>query len=326
MDTIGSSVDSSGWSGTGNLKYLTFQNAAQCSQDDTQKSTYATPRCKTIGDTAFWGCTSLQEIELPVSLTTIGHEAFRNCSGITKITVDNGTSDTSPFTPNAVSTLYKDLDLTKLPNLTFIDYEGFAGCSSLTSVTTSSHLSSLSKDTFKDCSGITSVTIDAATTTLNEACFSGCTRMATLTFNGTGVTFGKSCFNNCDALTRVTIPNNSILNETVFNGCDGLDDGVGVIVGTGVTFNKGKDSSAFLSCPTGTKIYLMEDEATYISRKNNNKYAEGWNFRSYSNDAGTPLDFYCFSATQPETTSSSWGYWHWENDIVGGTPVVWTQS
>lgn len=326
MDTIGSSVDSSGWSGTGNLKYLTFQNAAQCSQDDTQKETYATPKCTTIGESAFWGCTSLLEVELPVSLTTIGPKAFRNCSGITQITVDNGTSDTSPFTPNAVSTLNTDLDLTKLPNLTFMDFEAFAGCSSLTSVTTSSHISSLSKDTFKDCTKITSVTIDAATTTLNEACFSGCTRMATLTFNGTGVTFGKSCFNNCDALTRVTIPNNSILNETVFNSCDGLDDGVGVIVGTGVTFKKGKDSSAFLNCPTGTKIYLMEDEATYISRKNNNKYAEGWNFRSYSNGAGTPLDFYCFSATQPETTSTSWGYWHWENDIVGGTPKVWTQS
>ena len=319
MDTIGSAVDSWGWSGTSRLNTVSFKSAAEYGKDDTEKEAHATPSCTVIGESAFWGCTSLANIELPIGLTTIGPKAFRNCSGITNITIDSGTSASSPYTANPVTSLGKDVDLTKLPSLNFIDYEAFAG-SSVASLTTSSNIQSLGIDTFRDCKQLAAVTFDGALTTIGNTCFYGCSLLANVTFNGTGVSFGSNCFYNCDALTNIDIPNDSTINSLAFNNCNGLDNGR-VLVGTGVSFTGTKGDSAFKDCDAGTKIFLMEDYATYITRKNAGKYPEGWNVRSWNNDSGDALDFYCYSATQPQNPVQ--GFHYWEDEDHDGVPHIW---
>ena len=42
-----------------------------------------------IGDDAFYNCTSLTSISIPNSVTSIGEYAFRNCSSLTSITIPN---------------------------------------------------------------------------------------------------------------------------------------------------------------------------------------------------------------------------------------------
>ena len=317
IDTIGSSTDSQGWNSKGSLEKVRFKNAAEFSQDDTQKSTYATPRCTAIGEVAFWGSKTLKEIEFPVSLQTIGREAFEQCEGITDMSVDNGTSAVSPYAANPNTPLGTHLDLTKLPSLSSIGFEAFRDCKSLTALTTSSSITALANNTFNGCNKMATVTINSNTKTIGQSCFSGCTKLDTVTFQGTGVTFNNSAFSNCDSLKTISIPNDSKLGNSVFNSCDGLDDnaasGGGVIVGTGVTFNGQTSNSAFSNCPSGTKIYLMESAATYDN--SSNRYKVGWNYYSSTET----LNFYCYSYDEPTTSSQNYGFWH----MVSGVPTIW---
>ena len=62
-----------------------------------------------IGDVAFYKCSSLMSVTIPSSVTSIGDSAFFGCSGLTSVTI-----------PNSV---------------TSIELNAFSGCSGLTSVT-----------------------------------------------------------------------------------------------------------------------------------------------------------------------------------------------
>ncbi len=44
----------------------------------------------TIGEAAFWGCTSLPSVEIPESVTTIGNLAYYDCTGLQSIKLHDG--------------------------------------------------------------------------------------------------------------------------------------------------------------------------------------------------------------------------------------------
>jgi len=84
-----------------------------------------------IGNRAFYDCSSLTSITIPNSVTSIGNDAFEWCSSLTSITI-----------PNSV---------------TSIGNHAFDGCSSLTNITIPSSVTSIGNRAFYDCSSLTAM-------------------------------------------------------------------------------------------------------------------------------------------------------------------------
>ena len=82
------------------------------------------------------------------SVTSIGDDAFYNCSGLTSITI-----------PECV---------------TSIGSYAFSGCSSLTSITIPNSVTSISRYAFSGCSGLTSINIPNSVTSIGYYAFSSC--------------------------------------------------------------------------------------------------------------------------------------------------------
>lgn len=79
---------------------------------------------KEIGDTAFYGCSSLSSVEIPEGVTKIGDYAFVNCISLKSVKIPESVEE--------------------------IGEEGFAGCSSLSNVEISVKVK-LGKNAFNNC-------------------------------------------------------------------------------------------------------------------------------------------------------------------------------
>ena len=150
-----------------------------------------------IRSRAFSGCSSLNSITIPISVTIIHDKAFEGCSSLTSITI-----------PNSV---------------TFIGDEAFSGCSSLTDFTIPNSVTTINSYTFKDCIGLTSINIPNSVTSIGCGPFYGCTCLTNITIPKSVTTIDSYAFNNCSGLTSITIPNSvSSIGEAITEGCSGL--------------------------------------------------------------------------------------------------------
>jgi len=181
---------------------------------------------KTIGDHAFYDCTSLSSVTIPNSVTTIDDWAFAGCGALPSITI-----------PNSV---------------TSIGARVFQGCSNLATVRLGSQLSTIGDYAFHDCTSLSSINIPDNVTNLGQFAFLWCRSLTSVTI-GSGVTSLKAgTFHGCSSLTTITIPDNVIsiedaVNEYynglghgyrngpygVFTGCSSLTS---VTIGNGVSY------------------------------------------------------------------------------------------
>ncbi|MBO7240507.1 MAG: leucine-rich repeat domain-containing protein [Bacteroidaceae bacterium] len=115
------------------------------------------------------------------SVTSIGYEAFRNCYGLTSITI-----------PNSV---------TSIGNWAFHD------CSGLTSVVIGNSVTSIGYEAFRNCSGLTSVTIPNSVTSIGNNAFAYCSGLTSIEIGNSVTSIGEDAFYNCSGLTSVTIGN-----------------------------------------------------------------------------------------------------------------------
>ncbi|MCC8077993.1 MAG: leucine-rich repeat domain-containing protein [Oscillospiraceae bacterium] len=117
-------------SGTGAMKNYTFSTLAPWYSSRKSIATVVIGNgVTTIGEHAFYECSSLTSITIPDGVTSIGNSAFSSCS-LTSITIPDG--------------------------VTSIGQLAFSSCSSLTSITIPDSVTSISEHAFYKCSSLTS--------------------------------------------------------------------------------------------------------------------------------------------------------------------------
>jgi hypothetical protein len=111
-----------------------------------------------IGDSAFYNCTSLTSVTIPSSVTSIGDSAFGSCTSLTSVTIPSSVTSIGNF--------------------------AFQGCTSLTSVTIPDSVTIIRVSTCYNCTSLTSVIIPNSVTSIGSFAFSG-TSLTTVFYVGT---------------------------------------------------------------------------------------------------------------------------------------------
>ena len=160
---------------------------------------------KEIGIYAFSGCSSLQNVELPKDLITIGNGAFKNC-GLTSIEI--------PYTMTTIGwNLFANCNFTsvKIPNnIEYIDSDAFSGCSNLKEVSLPNKIQELSMHVFSDCINLESIEIPSSVTNIGYGAFNNCRSLKSIEIPEGVTNISDRAFYKCASLTNVSMPNSII--------------------------------------------------------------------------------------------------------------------
>ena len=135
------------------------------------------------GDITIWGRFTVDEV--PYRVTEIGYYAFKNCTGLTSITLPS--------------------------TLEVIDNEAFWGCTALTTISIPESLTTIKDYAFKDCTALTTISYSYGLFSIGNLkeiatyAFSGCTSLTSVWIPNSVTTIGNGAFRGCTSLERVYI-------------------------------------------------------------------------------------------------------------------------
>ena len=218
-----------------------------------------------IGDDAFCNCSGLTSVTIPNSVTSIGGGACGGCSRLTNVTIGAGvTSIGFGAFSNCNDSLYDTNSISgvKLVDGWAVDYTG-----SLSRDLNLIGIRGIGDSAFKDCSGLTSVTIPNSVTSIGSCAFQNCRGLTSVTIPSSVTSIGKGAFDNCRGLTSVTIPDGvTSIGAYAFYNCRGLTS---VTIGNSV---KSIGSYAFYYCDSLTSVIFEGDEPTLGTNAFTNVY------------------------------------------------------
>lgn len=159
----------------------------------------------TIGEDAFRNCSGLKSVTLSSKLTTIGVRAFMECSSLTSITIHDGVTTIGSDAFNGCSSI-KSVILPE--SVTTIGDGAFSGCKLLTDVNIPNGVSSIEIETFYQCSSLKTITIPDSVTHIGYYAFQYCKALQNVTIGNNVTRIANYAFDWCESLQSITIPEN----------------------------------------------------------------------------------------------------------------------
>ena len=153
-----------------------------------------------IGGYMFHECGNLQDIVLPVGVTSIDDWAFDGCSSLASIDIPEGVTSIG----NGAFSGSSSLTSIAIPEgVTSIEAGAFLGCSSLTSIVIPEGVTSIGEGAFEDCSSLISIDLPEGVTSIGYGAFSGCSSLTSIDIPESVTSIGEWAFYYCSSLTQV---------------------------------------------------------------------------------------------------------------------------
>ena len=185
----------------------------------------------TIDSFAFYECTALKSVDLSKCIY-VGNDAFRDCTGITKVTWPTDKMTTIPkycfYRCTSLKTFNSDTEgVCDLTGITSVGSSAFRGCTGITGSIDLSQCTSVGNYAFSGCTGIESVTFPAEKGyTIGSAAFfdtgiSGSVDLSQCT------SVGNYAFNDCTGISgSVNLSQCTYVGNNAFSGCTGITGSV----------------------------------------------------------------------------------------------------
>ena len=164
-----------------------------------------------ICDLAFSFCSSLSEIVIPSSVTSIGNYAFSGCSSLKYISIPKSVIglNGNPFvewkgkleclSPNFV---YEDDILFNKDKSRIISFRN----QNVESYVIPSSVTSIGKGAFTGCYSLSEIVIPSSVTSIGDGAFSFCRSLSEIVIPSSATSIGDWAFSNCDSLSEIVIP------------------------------------------------------------------------------------------------------------------------
>ncbi|MGN0483862.1 MAG: leucine-rich repeat protein [Lachnospiraceae bacterium] len=214
----------------------------QAFQNSTVSSASIPSSVQTIGQSAFYQCENLTQIDIrepqywrfvsaggmASGITTIGPEAFYMCKKLENLDFANRVQE--------------------------IGSGAFYGCASLKNVEIPNGVTILPEKVFFMCEGLETVVIPDSVTSIGEKVFVACYKLKTLAIPDTVTVIGKSAFRECWELSDIHLPANlQSLGSGAFGGCAKLEQ---ISIPNGVTQI---EEMTFAFCRALKEIHFSEN-------------------------------------------------------------------
>ncbi len=216
----------------------------------------------TIGDSAFAGCTALRQVSGMQNVQTIGDSAFADCAALRNVALSKQLSVLGSY-----AFQNSGLEAVEIPaSLTELGYDGrvFYRCENLRQAVIGDGDGSFSvpAECFRGCAALEQVTIGDAVTYLRENAFSDCEQLEQVSLGKRLAGIGWMSFSDCRSLKNLVIPDAArVLEYGCFSGCTSLTK---VTVGVGVRSLKGNN---FAGCTSLKAVYFLGDMPGFANRR-----------------------------------------------------------
>ena len=221
-----------------------------------------------IGERAFRHCESLTNVTIPDSLTSIGHVAFEYCTSLTSVTIGKSVTSIGNYAFRYCTSL-KRVDITDLSAWCKISFNSssnplcngaklYINNTEATDIIIPSDITEIKNYAFYGCSSLTTITIPDSVTEIGQQAFSNCTSLTSVTIGKRVTSIGNFAFYYCTSLTSVTIPDSvTSIGGGAFSDCTSLTS---VTIPDSVTYF---GIQAFDGCSSLTSV-TIPDSVTSI--------------------------------------------------------------